>query len=218
MSSSSPSSAPLTRAWLGRVPYREAHRLQLARRRGVLAGHAPDTLWLLEHSRVVTLGRRGGLDAPLAGIDVVRTERGGLATWHGPGQLVGYLIADVGRLGHGVKSTVAALERGLVLWLAGQGIAAQARAGFPGVWIGERKVASLGLHFRRGVSMHGFALNLCPDLSEFEAFTPCGIDGVEMTSVARERGGAPSPAEAWSSVGEAVAAALAGIPDPPKSA
>ncbi|MCO4747746.1 MAG: lipoyl(octanoyl) transferase LipB [Proteobacteria bacterium] len=197
-------------AWLGKVPYREALRLQRARREGVIAHSAPDTLWLLEHPPVITTGRRtADLDlGRLGGLEVVHTERGGLATWHGPGQLVGYLIADVGRLGHGVKSTVEALEQGLVDWLGQHGVAAFAESGFPGVWTQTGKIASVGLHFRRGVSLHGFALNLCPDLADFERFTPCGIEGVRMTSLEAEIGVIVPPVEAWIGVGDSICASL----------
>ena len=82
------------------------------------------------------------------------------------------------------------------------------RDGFPGVWVDDRKIASLGLHFRRGVSLHGFAINLCPDLSVFERFTPCGIEGVQMTSLARETGHQVQPVEAWEAVGASVREAL----------
>jgi lipoate-protein ligase B len=195
-------------AWLGRRPYREALRLQRARRRAVLEGRARDTLWLLEHPSVLTLGRRGGLDEEVPGLEVVATERGGLATWHGPGQLVGYLIADVGRLGHGVRSTVCGLEKGLIRWLADQGVRAHRRDGYPGVWVDDRKIASLGLHFRRGVSLHGFAINLCPDLSNFGRFTPCGIAGVQMTSLQAETSRTLAPVDAWENVATSVVRAL----------
>ncbi len=215
---------PLAWAWLGRVPYRDALEAQRARREAVLAGGAEPVLWLLEHDPVVTEGRRpaqGGL-APEAlarlGIDHVRTERGGLATYHGPGQLVGYLICPLARFGQTVKGTVAALEDALIAWLAGLGVRAGRRPGYPGVWVGRDKIAALGLHFRQGVSMHGFALNCTADLSPLGLIVPCGITDGGITSLARLLGeAAPRPADAAPSVAEAVIRALAGgpAPDPP---
>ncbi|MEZ4319755.1 MAG: lipoyl(octanoyl) transferase LipB [Myxococcota bacterium] len=173
--------------WLGRVPYTEALEWQRARRESVIAGEAGEVLALLEHPAVVTTGRREAGDLAgvhAAGIPVVPTERGGLATWHGPGQLVGYPILDIGRHGLGVRAFVSLVEDVLVGALDEVGIQACRREGFPGVWVGEAKIASIGLHFRRGVSMHGFALNLTADLSDFGRFTACGIEGVRLTSAA----------------------------------
>lgn len=197
-------------SWLGRVPYEAAWARQIERRDEVLAGGV-DSLWLLEHPPVITVGRRASEAGPLpirADLPVVHVERGGLATWHGPGQLVGYLIADLPRRGWKVKGVVAGIEEGIAAYLDELGLVAGPRAGYPGVWIGSDKVCAIGLHVRRGVSMHGFALNLDPDLSGFSAIVPCGIVDGGVTSVARARGGAPTPASAASAVGEAV---LAGI-------
>jgi lipoyl(octanoyl) transferase len=200
--------------WLGRVGYRWAWRLQHARREGILAGHAPEVLWLLEHDPVITTGRRavppGQLPAGAAGLDVVRTERGGLLTWHGPGQLVGYLLADLPARRWQVRRVVSGVEEGIICWLQARGVDAGRRAGLPGVWVGDNKICAIGMHFRRGVSMHGFALNLAPDLRGFEGFTPCGVTDGGVTSVARELGAAPSPYVAARAVADAV---LAGIVD-----
>lgn len=192
------------------MPYVETRAAQEAHRDGVIAGTAPEELWLLEHDPVVTTGRRRveGLDPERLGCDVVATERGGLATWHGPGQLVGYPIVDVGSRGGGVRSTVSALEEGVIRWLAGQGIAAGRRPEHPGVWVGRDKICAVGLHFRRGVTLHGFALNLCPDLTVFGRFVPCGITDGGVTSLARLGGPPLAPADAWAGVGAAVRAAL----------
>ncbi len=182
--------------WVGRVDYRRAWTWQRARREAVIAGEAPETLVMMEHPRVVTVGRRAvtGLDAVhAAGIPVVETERGGLATWHGPGQLVGYPIIDVGGRGIRVRDFVHGIEAMLVEVLASLGLVATTDARHPGVWVRGAKIASVGLHFRRGVSMHGFALNCTADLADFERFTPCGIEGVWMTSLASE--GCPIPPE-----------------------
>lgn len=194
--------------WLGRLGYRWAWRLQRLRREAVIAGHAPEAVWLLEHDPVVTTGRRPVEVLP-DGIEVVRTERGGLATWHGPGQLVGYLILDVGSRGMGVKSTICGVEEGIVRWLGGLGIVAGRRAGYPGVWVGRDKICAVGMHFRRGVSMHGFALNLTADLSGFEAIVPCGITDGGVTSVRRLLGACPTPLEASSDVGRVLVDTLA---------
>lgn len=207
-------SAPIDVGYLGRVSYRHALRLQRLRREGVVQGHAPEVLWLLEHDPVVTLGRRAAKDAALVaslrarGRDVVATERGGLATAHGPGQLVGYPIVHLRRRGWPVRRVVRGLEEGLIRWLGGLGIRAQRREGLPGVWVGHDKIAALGLHVSRDVTLHGFALNLDPDLALFEGFAPCGVTDGGVTSVERLLGAAPSPRAVAEEVGRSV---LAGI-------
>lgn len=205
-------------AWLGRVEYRDALGRQRARRDAILAGEAPEVLWLLEHDPVVTVGRRpvGDLDPARVPYPVVATERGGLATFHGPGQLVGYLLLDVGRRGLGVRRTVHAVEEGLIRWLSGQGVAASRRDGHPGVWVPAplAKIAAVGMHFRRGVSMHGFALNLCVDLAAFDTFVPCGVSDAGVTSLAACGGPTWSPEEVAATVGSAVVAALVDAEDP----
>lgn len=129
-------------------------------------------------------------------------ERGGLATVHVPGQLVGYLIVNAGARGIAVRGVVEGIEAGLIAWLSGQGIVAERRHGAPGVWCGDAKIAAVGLHFRRGVSLHGFALNLAPDLACFDWIVPCGLAGSPVTSIAALRGLRLAPA----SVADAVAA------------
>jgi lipoate-protein ligase B len=167
----------------------------------VLAGEDAECLALLEHVSVVTTGKRAVDVSPAAeelqalGIDVVQTERGGLATWHGPGQLVGYLICAVARRGWKVRTTVAALETGLQGWLATQQIESETRCDHPGVWVGARKIASVGMHFRRGVSMHGFALNLAPPGPEVELIRPCGLAPDSLTCVEAMAGGRWKPAD-----------------------
>jgi len=195
-------------AWLGRVPYREALARQRERREAVIAG-GPEAMWLLEHHPVVTTGRRdaGEIDAAAlaaAGIDLVDTERGGLATWHGPGQLVGYLIVDLERRHLHVRTLVSAVEQGLIDWLAGCGVEAGRRDGFPGVWVGRDKIAAIGMHFRRGVSLHGFALNLDCDLGGFGRIVPCGITDGGVTRLADRIPGSPSPADAHSAVAASI--------------
>jgi lipoyl(octanoyl) transferase len=179
---------------LGRVPYREAVALQESLRERVLAGELPDLMLALEHDPVYTLGRRSGADdLPLSedwlrerGIDVVRTDRGGKLTYHGPGQLVGYPVVHV----TDVRDYVAAMERAVVRALGEAGIDARGRSAegreFTGAWTGDRKIASIGVHLSRGVSIHGFAVNVDNDLAPFGWVTACGLPGVRMTSMAEE--------------------------------
>jgi len=192
-----PNSQMLNFSWLGRLPYAEALALQedlVARK---LADPAePDTLLLLEHDPVYTIGRtpdRSSLreDAALPHPLVV-TGRGGQATYHGPGQLIGYPILDLKPRGQDLHRYLRALEEMLIAVCARCGVAARRRAGLTGVWVGEKKIASIGIGVRRWVSMHGFALNVCGDLRGYDAITPCGIAGVEMTSLNRETGRAMS--------------------------
>jgi lipoate-protein ligase B len=179
----------------GRVDYAAAEAWQEALVTRRLAG-GPDTLVLLEHPPVYTLGRGADpvhLRAVGGGaVPVLRTGRGGQVTWHGPGQLVGYPIVDLRGHRMDVRWWVRALEETLIRSLARFGIAAGRRAGHPGVWTdgsqGQRKIASIGVAIRRWITWHGFALNVAPDLSAFAAITPCGIAGVEMTSIVREGG------------------------------
>lgn len=182
---------PLQHRWLGRLGYTEALALQeeiVARK--IADPAAPDQLLLLEHEPVYTIGRTpdatslrdpAALPAPL-----VRTNRGGQATYHGPGQLVGYPIIDLRPRGQDLHRYLRALEESLLLLLASLGIHAQRRESLTGVWVENRKIASIGVGVRKWVSMHGFALNIASDLTPFDAITPCGIAGVQMTSVSRE--------------------------------
>jgi len=181
---------------LGTVEYRSALRLQEAMRDARTRDAVPDVLLTLEHWPVYTRGRRSGPgELPmgekwyrLQGIDVVETDRGGKVTYHGPGQLVGYPIVRV----EDVVAYVRTLEQALVAALAEEGIEARARPedgpDFTGVWVGERKIASIGVHVARGVTTHGFAVNVENDLQPFEWIVPCGLEGVRMTSLIRETG------------------------------
>ncbi len=199
--------------WKGRVPYEAALDAQRGWREALIAGEVGEELWLLEHPPVITTGRRAVADLDperiaAAGYALVATERGGLATCHEPGQLVGYLLADARALG--VRRTVAALEAGLIGWLQGLGIVAGRRDDFPGVWVGADKIAAIGLHFKLGRSMHGFALNLTNDRRGFGLITPCGITDGGVTTLARllAPAAAPEPAEAAGEVGETLVRAL----------
>ncbi len=180
---------------LGRVEYREAAALQERLRERVIAGDLPDLMLLLEHPPVYTLGRRSDSgDLPFAesfyrerGIDVVRTPRGGQLTYHGPGQLVGYPIMHVAS----VPEYILTMERSIVTALGDAGVEAGTRLGHKhvGVWAGERKIASVGVHISHGVSSHGFAVNVDNDLAPFGWVVACGLPEVQMTSMAAE--GAP---------------------------
>ena len=175
-------------AMLGRVEYARATALQealVARRR---AG-GNDVLLLLEHPAVYTLGR--GADPRHVGpaaAPVIRASRGGEVTYHGPGQLVGYPILDLRGHRLDVRWYLRTLEAVLIATLADLGIAGRRRDGLTGVWVGERKIGSIGVALRRWITWHGFALNVSDDLGGFAAITPCGIAGVEMTSLSRESG------------------------------
>jgi lipoyl(octanoyl) transferase len=177
---------------LGRVEYREAAELQERLRERVQSGELPDLMLLLEHPPVYTIGRRSDAgDLPLGeafyrerGIDVVRTPRGGQLTYHGPGQLVGYPIMHVAS----VPEYILTMERSIVTALADAGVEAATRLGHKhvGVWAGERKLASVGVHISHGVSSHGFAVNVDNDLDPFSWVVACGLPEVQMTSMAAE--------------------------------
>ncbi len=177
---------------LGRVEYREALALQHRLRAQRQADEIGDTLLLLEHDPVYTRGRRSEPgELPVRGdIPVVDVDRGGKVTYHGPGQLVGYPIVAV----DDVVAFVRAMEQAIVRALAGEGIAARSRAGegrdFTGVWVEDRKIASIGVHVQRGVTTHGFAVNVCGDLAPWQWIVPCGLPGVRMTSILEETGSA----------------------------
>jgi lipoyl(octanoyl) transferase len=181
---------------LGQVGYREATDLQERLRTRVQDGALGDTLLCLEHPPVYTLGRRSQAgELPLGedhyraqGIDVVRTRRGGKLTYHGPGQLVGYPIMHVGD----VLGFVRTMEGAIAAALGEIGIEAHSREadglGYIGVWVEDRKIASVGIHVSRGVAMHGFAVNVDNDVEPFHQVVACGLPSVRMTSVALEGG------------------------------
>ncbi len=176
---------------IGRISYGDALELQekiVAQKAENL--DAPDELLLLEHDSIFTIGRTSdhsslrdstALPAPLMAIN-----RGGQATWHGPGQLVGYPLLDLRKRGSDLHRYLRDLEEFLISLCAEFGVAATRREGLTGVWAGGKKIASLGVGVRRWISMHGFALNVCGPLEGFAHITPCGIAGVEMTSLERE--------------------------------
>ncbi|HTT44883.1 MAG TPA: lipoyl(octanoyl) transferase LipB [Thermoplasmata archaeon] len=170
------------------------------------AGVVDDSLVLVEHPPVVTVGVEGDDgSAATTGLPVVNVERGGRATYHGPGQLVGYPIVDLTARGRDVRRFVHEVEEIVVRALAGFGVTAGHVKGRRGVWVdGERKIASIGVAVDHWVTFHGFALNVDPDLSAFERFHPCGFSGSVMTSVSQEAGRpvrvsevAPRVVDAW---------------------
>ncbi len=145
----------------------------------------PDELWLLQHEPVFTQGQAGKAEHLLfpGQIPVVQVDRGGQVTYHGPGQLVGYLLFDIGRRGIGSRELVSRIEQALVALLADYGVTAQARADAPGVYVGDAKIASLGLRIRKGRSFHGLSLNIDMDLEPFGRINPCGYQGLAMTQL-----------------------------------
>ena len=195
---------------LGQVPYAQAQdqqrRLEQARR----LGEVPDLLLLLEHPPVYTKGRRAepaelGMGEDwyrMQGIEVCEADRGGAVTYHGPGQLVGYPIVSLEQQGIGVAAYVERLERLMIESLAAWGIRARVVDDVTGVWAGNRKIGSIGVHVRRGITTHGFAINVNNDLQPFEWIVPCGIEGCRMTSICRELGGERSMDEFMDVVSE----------------
>jgi lipoyl(octanoyl) transferase len=182
---SAPRADGITTRWLGRVPYQptwQAMQRFTEQRDAATA----DEIWLLEHDPVFTLGMnsdRSHLLAP-GDIPVVQIDRGGQVTYHGPGQLVVYPLIDVRRAGIGVRALVSALEGAVIEYCAQFGVAADCRAGAPGVYVDGRKLASVGLRIRRGGSYHGLAINVSMDLEPFRRINPCGYAGMEMTQLA----------------------------------
>jgi len=179
---------------LGLVPYREAWALQRSLAGAVSQGAIPDTILLLEHPPVVTLGRRTDADAELhvpagAEVELVETDRGGKSTFHGPGQLVCYPILDLNRHGRDVKRYVRDLEEALIRTLGAVGVEAQRIEGLTGVWLypPPQKIASIGVHVSRWVTTHGYALNVDLDPAPFtEWITACGLEDAAFTTIARE--------------------------------
>ncbi|MDG1945096.1 MAG: lipoyl(octanoyl) transferase LipB [Halioglobus sp.] len=147
----------------------------------------PDELWLLQHPPVFTQGQAGKAEHVLTpgGIPVIQADRGGQVTYHGPGQWVLYLLVDLRRHQLGVRDLVNLIERSVVQLLANYSICAAAKPGAPGVYVGEEKIASLGLRVRRGCSYHGLALNVDMELEPFDRINPCGYEGLRVTSMAK---------------------------------
>ena len=229
-SGSTPGAGPIVASWLGRVDYHEALELQKRLVVERAQGRIGDQLLLLEHPPVLTLGRSADpshirADAATLGargIEVVRVERGGEVTYHGPGQLVAYPILALSARGLLVRPLVRALEAALVATCAAYGVAAARREGHPGCWCDPdgaepRKIGALGLRIERGVSYHGIALNVSVALADFDLIDPCGMPGVVSTSIAAERGettAAPSTASVEHAAGIFATAFAAGLGAP----
>ncbi|MCY4015475.1 MAG: lipoyl(octanoyl) transferase LipB [Gammaproteobacteria bacterium] len=154
-----------------------------------------DELWLTEHRPVFTQGQAGKAEYVLAAgdIPVVQSDRGGQVTYHGPGQIVGYLMFDLHRLGVTARALVTGIEKAIVLVLAGYGVTGFARPDAPGVYVGTDKIAALGLRVRRGCSYHGLALNVDMDLAPYARIVPCGLTGIGITTLATLTGGCTVP-------------------------
>jgi lipoyl(octanoyl) transferase len=201
MRANGPPSNELWVCHLGDVPYSDGVLIQETLRARRHAGELPDTMLLLEHPPVYTRGRRAGADdLPFPedfyrakGIDVFDTDRGGKLTYHGPGQLVGYPIMAVDDIGRYLRT----IEGAIIDALGVEGIAARSRASegidYTGVWVDDRKIASIGVHVSRGIATHGFAVNVDNDLAPFSWVLACGLPDVQMTSIARELGAAAAP-------------------------
>jgi lipoate-protein ligase B len=206
-----PETGPLAATWLGRMPYREAWALQRRLAAERAEGRIGDRLLLVEHEPVLTLGRgadeahvrASAAELSARGMEVIRVERGGEVTYHGPGQLVAYPIVALSRRGLLLRPLVRALEAAMIETCAAFGVDAKRRDGHPGCWVGvpgaPRKIGALGIRVERGVSYHGIALNVDPDLGDFELIDACGMPGVVSTSIAREAG-RPSEAPSTAAV------------------
>ena len=184
--------------WLGTgVPYLEALELQRRMAAERADGAVPDALLLLEHAPVYTAGRRSPAEHVLRELDapLVETDRGGQVTYHGPGQLVGYPIVGLAGRGMGPRSYVRALEAALLEALTHFRVLAHTEEGLTGVWTEQGKIAAIGVKISRGVTMHGFALNVSTDLDAYGSIVPCGIADRPVTSMARVLGSAPDAAE-----------------------
>jgi lipoyl(octanoyl) transferase len=177
--------------WLGRIGWQDAFVMQERLVEQRVAGEIGDTVLLLEHDPVITIGRTPDKtslrDASSIPFPVIETNRGGQATYHGPGQLVGYLILDLGRQGRDLHAYLRQLEEGIIEVCSGFGVSASRREALTGVWAADRKLASIGVGVRRWISMHGFALNVTPEsLQGFQPIIPCGIQDVSMTCLSDE--------------------------------
>jgi lipoyl(octanoyl) transferase len=185
----------LTAAWLGRVEYPKAWSQQRTLWLARLDGDCGDSLMLLEHPPTYTLGRRAiekdlvydEIERTVRGISLFKVDRGGRATYHGPGQLVGYPIMSLGER-YDVLSYLRRLEEALIRTAADLGVEAHRDEGHTGVWVGGNKIGAIGVKITRGITMHGFAFNVCTDLSMFEGIVPCGLNDRWVTSVEAETG------------------------------
>ena len=188
----SPSQTPIALTRHGLIDYSKAWDVQRTIHGEVVDKKRPNTLLLLQHPSVYTAGRRTQeTERPQDGTPVIDVDRGGKITWHGPGQLIGYPIVRLAKPTE-LVGFVREIEAGLIAVCDELGIKAQCVAGRSGVWIrdekGDRKIAAIGIRVAKGVTMHGFALNICPDLTPFTQIIPCGIQDAEVTSMEKELG------------------------------
>lgn len=191
--------------FLGRVPYAEAVALQESARDAIRGGLAGDRFLLVEHPPVFTLGRNAHREDVTAspawlasrGIEIFETDRGGKVTYHGPGQLVGYPVVNLSPDRRDIRKYVHSLQEVLVRTLADYGLQAEGRREQPeiGVRVGDAKIASLGIHIKRWITTHGFALNVTTDLAHFAGIVPCGLEGVRMASIESLTGRRPPLSE-----------------------
>ncbi len=202
---------PLVVHRLGRRGYEETLALQEAARADVIAG-GPEQLFLVEHDPVITLGRRGDARHVLeARAPVLRVSRGGDVTYHGPGQLVGYPIVDLARRGRDVDRYLRALEHVLIAVAGRFGLGARRQRGWTGVWLGNAKLAAIGVGIRHWVTMHGFALNVADLRGDFAAIVPCGLAGIGVTSLEEALGECPAMADVEALVIDELQRVFAGV-------
>jgi|BEDMetMinimDraft_2_1075160.scaffolds.fasta_scaffold02221_4 lipoyl(octanoyl) transferase len=186
--------------WVGRLDYNHAYKLQEQLHKSVLSGSQDDVILVLEHNHCFTLGRRGKSEEILwdkttlekMGVKVIQTDRGGAVTYHGPGQLVGYFILDLNRFNKDIVTFVRSIEQGIINYLARFSIDAFAIRGKTGVWTKRGKIAAIGLKVTKGVTMHGFALNISTDLTYFSGIIACGLPDAQATSILQLTGNAPT--------------------------
>lgn len=207
----------LTPQWLGRVSYEAGLELQESLVLKKVGGDSAEYLLLLEHDPVYTMGRNRD-ESSLREEEqlphpVYRTNRGGQATYHGPGQLVGYPILDLNHYGRDLHTYLRFLEEVLIEVLAAYAVKGCRREGLTGVWVEDRKIASIGVGVRRWISMHGFALNVAKDLPGFSSIIPCGIAGVTMTSLSLEAGRDLSTEEVAKTTAEIFLSRLKSLPE-----
>lgn len=206
--------------YLGQVSYTEAWEMQRDLRERRIAGEIPDTLLLLEHPPTITLGRLRGeesLRAPQSsleeqGITVVRSDRGGDATLHAPGQLVGYLIVNLHQRKFTLPRFVESMADVMIQFLRERyGVVARYDSDYPGVWVENNKIVAFGFHLKRDVTMHGFAMNLSTDLPLFDWIVPCGLQGKGVASLAQFVENPPSCEEAAPIIAEGIAERLGAV-------
>jgi lipoate-protein ligase B len=175
--------------WLGRQPYQKTLNLQEEQRKKLIANPGNEKIFVLEHDHVITKGKRAVIleDEKIGkkGIPIVETNRGGLATYHGPGQLIVYPIINIRRRKIRIREWVYLLEEAAITILRELNIETARRCEFPGVWVGNSKICSIGLQIRHGISTHGMALNVDPDLNYFSLFEPCGIPNGRLCSISQ---------------------------------